>query len=206
MVIRKREKTMVYGYARVSTAKQASRGNSLEEQKQALRDAGAPEENIVTDQYTGTKMDRPNFSELVKKLQPGDKLIVTKLDRFARTAVDGGKIVQDLRKRGVVIHILNMGLIDDTPMGKLLVTVLLAFSEFERDMIVERTQAGRESARGKGIRVDGRPFKFPRPQMDHAMDLLSEHSYSEVERLTGISKSTLTREMRRRRYKEVRNG
>jgi len=197
---------MVYGYARVSTAKQASRGNSLEEQKQALRDAGAPEENIVTDQYTGTKMDRPNFSELVKKLQPGDKLIVTKLDRFARTAVDGGKIVQDLRKRGVVIHILNMGLIDDTPMGKLLVTVLLAFSEFERDMIVERTQAGRESARGKGIRVDGRPFKFPRPQMDHAMDLLSEHSYSEVERLTGISKSTLTREMRRRRYKEVRNG
>lgn len=190
---------MVYGYARVSTAKQASRGNSLEEQKQALRDAGAPEENIVTDKYTGTKMDRPNFSELVKKLQPGDKLIVTKLDRFARTAVDGGKIVQDLRKRGVVIHILNMGLIDDTSMGKLLVTVLLAFSEFERDMIVERTQAGRESARGKGIRVDGRPFKFPKPQMDHAMELLTEHSYSEVERLTGISKSTLTREMRRRK-------
>ena len=190
---------MVYGYARVSTAKQASKGNSLEEQKQALRDAGAPEENIISDQYTGTKMDRPNFLELVKKLMPGDKLIVTKLDRFARTAVDGGQIVQDLRKRGVVIHILNMGLIDDTPMGKLLVTVLLAFSEFERDMIVERTQAGRESARGKGIRVDGRPIKFPRPQMDHAIDLLSEHSYSEVERLTGISKSTLTRETRRRK-------
>ena len=138
---------MIYGYARVSTAKQASKGNSLEEQKQALRDAGAPDENIISDQYTGTKMDRPNFSALLNKLQLGDKLIVTKLDRFARTAVDGGMIVQELRKRGVIIHILNMGLIDDTPMGKLLVTVLLAFAEFERDMIVERTQAGRESAR-----------------------------------------------------------
>ena len=193
---------MIYGYARVSTAKQASKGNSLEEQKQALRDAGAPDENIISDQYTGTKMDRPNFSALLNKLQLGDKLIVTKLDRFARTAVDGGMIVQELRKRGVIIHILNMGLIDDTPMGKLLVTVLLAFAEFERDMIVERTQAGRESAREKSIRVDGRPPKYPRPQMDHAMELLSEHSYSEVARLTGISRSTLTREKRRRKEGE----
>ena len=193
---------MIYGYARVSPAKQASKGNSLEEQKQALRDAGAPDENIISDQYTGTKMDRPNFSALLNKLQLGDKLIVTKLDRFARTAVDGGMIVQELRKRGVIIHILNMGLIDDTPMGKLLVTVLLAFAEFERDMIVERTQAGRESAREKGIRVDGRPPKYPRPQMDHAMELLSEHSYSEVARLTGISRSTLTREKRRRKEGE----
>ena len=193
---------MIYGYARVSTAKQASKGNSLEEQKQALRDAGAPDENIISDQYTGTKMDRPNFSALLNKLQLGDKLIVTKLDRFARTAVDGGMIVQELRKRGVIIHILNMGLIDDTPMGKLLVTVLLAFAEFERDMIVERTQAGRESAREKGIRVDGRPPKYPRPQMDHAMELLSEHSYSDVARLTGISRSTLTREKRRRKEGE----
>lgn len=193
---------MIYGYARVSTAKQASKGNSLEEQKQALRDAGAPDEIIISDQYTGTKMDRPNFSALLNKLQLGDKLIVTKLDRFARTAVDGGMIVQELRKRGVIIHILNMGLIDDTPMGKLLVTVLLAFAEFERDMIVERTQAGRESAREKGIRVDGRPPKYPRPQMDHAMELLSEHSYSEVARLTGISRSTLTREKRRRKEGE----
>ena len=197
---------MIYGYARVSTAKQASKGNSLEEQKQALRDAGAPDENIISDQYTGTKMDRPNFSALLNKLQLGDKLIVTKLDRFARTAVDGGMIVQELRKRGVIIHILNMGLIDDTPMGKLLVTVLLAFAEFERDMIVERTQAGRESAREKGIRVDGRPPKYPRPQMDHAMELLSEYSYSEVARRTGISRSTLTREKRRRKKKEEVQG
>ena len=87
-------------------------------------------------------------------------------------------------------------------MGKLLVTVLLAFAEFERDMIVERTQAGRESAREKGIRVDGRPPKYPRPQMDHAMELLSEHSYSDVARLTGISRSTLTREKRRRKEGE----
>lgn len=196
---------MIYGYARVSTARQASKGNSLEEQKQALREKGTPEENIVIDRCTGTKMDRPNLSGLLEKLQPGDKLIVTKLDRFARTAVEGGMIVQNLWNRGVTIHIINMGTVDNTPMGKLLVQVLLAFAEFERDMIVERTQAGRESARAKGIRVDGRPPKYTRPRMDQAMELLSEYSYSEVARRTGISRSTLTREKRRRKKKEEEN-
>ena len=187
-----------WGYGRVSTPKQATKGNSLEEQKQALRDAGVPDENIVIDQYTGKKMDRPNFTRLLEKLQPGDSLVVTKMDRFARTATEGGAIVKALQEKGVIIHILNMGVLDDTAMGRLIVMMLLAFAEFERDMIVERTQAGRDSAREKGVRVDGRPLKFPKAQLDHAMDLLSEHSYTEVARMTGISRSTLTREKRRR--------
>lgn len=186
---------MVYGYARVSTAKQAIKGNSLEDQEQLLRDAGAQE--IISDSYTGTKMDRPNFNKLLDKLQSGDKLIVTKLDRFARTSIEGGAIVRDLQNRGVTIQILNMGVIDNTPTGKLVLTIFLAFAEFERDMIVERTQTGKDIARSKGIRVDGRPLKYSKAQMEHAINLLSDHSYTQVAEMTGISKSTLTRAKRR---------
>ena len=187
---------MIYGYARVSTVRQEKRGNSLDEQTAMLKEAGAQE--IIADSYTGTKMDRPQFTALLSRLQEGDKLIVTKLDRFARTAVEGGQIVKELHEKGVTIHILNMGIADNTPMGKLMVTMLLAFAEFERDMIVERTQGGKAIARANGKRVDGRPKKFTPQQLSHAMSLLdSGNSYSTVEAMTGISKSTLIRERRK---------
>ena len=189
---------MIYGYARVSTVRQMRSGNSIEEQVAKLKEAGAQE--IVTDSYTGTKMERPQFTELLSRLQPGDTLIVTKLDRFARTAVEGGAIVKALHEKGVTIHILNMGIADSTPMGKLMVTMLLAFAEFERDMIVERTQNGKAIAKANGKRVDGRPKKYKPEQMEHAMGLLaSGNSYTAVEKMTGISKSTLIREARERR-------
>lgn len=188
---------MIYGYARVSTVRQMKNGNSLEDQITKLKEAGALE--VVCDSYTGTKMERPEFSALLDRLQPGDKLIVTKLDRFARTAVEGGAIVKELHEKGVTIHILNMGIADNTPMGKLMVTMLLAFAEFERDMIVERTQSGKAIAKANGKRVDGRPKKFKPEQIEHAMQLLTDNSFTEVERMTGISKSTLIRESRRRK-------
>lgn len=200
MVKRNGGKTMVYGYARVSTVKQMKNGNSIEDQIAKLKEAGAQE--VITDSYSGTKMERPNFSSLLKRLNPGDKLIVTKLDRFARTAVEGGAIVKELHEKGVTIHILNMGIADNSPMGKLMVTMLLAFAEFERDMIVERTQSGKAIAKANGKRVDGRPKKFKPEQMEHAMKLLEDNSFTEVERMTGISKSTLVREARKRRATE----
>lgn len=182
---------MKYGYCRVSTYKQI-KGNSIEDQKEQLLAAGA--EKIVIDTYTGTKMDRPNLTKLLNELKSGDTLIVTKLDRFARTAVEGGQIVKQLHDSGVTIHILNMGIADNTPMGKLMITMLLAFAEFERDMIVERTQTGKEIARSNGKKVDGRPLKYTEDQRKHAMHLLDEgHSYTETVRMTGISKSTLIR-------------
>ena len=192
---------MIYGYARVSTVKQMKSGNSIEDQVKQLTEAGAQE--IVTDSYTGTKMERPNFTALLARLQPGDKLIVTKLDRFARTAVEGGAIVKQLHENDITIHILNMGIADNTPMGKLMVTMLLAFAEFERDMIVERTQRGKEIARLNNKRVDGRPKKYKPEQMTHALALLEEHSYTEVEKMTGISKSTLSRAVRDEKTKKV---
>lgn len=146
---------MIYGYARVSTKTQAKDGNSLDGQMQALREAGA--EKIYCDSFTGTKIDRPEFDKLKYKLKSGDKLIVTKLDRFARSASQGSELIESLISSGVTVHILNMGVMDNTPTGKLIRTIMLGFAEFERDMIVQRTQEGKEIARSKGVRVDGRP-------------------------------------------------
>lgn len=196
---------MIYGYVRVSTSKQLKDGNSIEDQVAKLKGAGAQE--IVIDSYTGTTTARPNFKKLLERLQQGDTLMVTKLDRFARSAIEGGVIVQELHEKGIKIHILNMGIADDTSMGKLIVTMLLAFAEFERDMIVERTQSGKVIARANGKRVDGRPKKFKPEQIEHAMKLLNEgNSYTEVERMVGISKSTLIRAKREQKTIKQERG
>lgn len=152
---------MTYGYARVSTKGQARDGNSLEHQTAVLKGAGA--EKIFCDSFTGTKIDRPEFDKLKNSLVSGDKLIVTKLDRFARSAAQGSELIESLIQQGVTVHILNMGIMDNTPTGKLIRTIMLGFAEFERDMIVQRTQEGKEIARSKGIRVDGRPEKVVPP-------------------------------------------
>lgn len=136
---------MVYGYARVSTKGQDKYGNSLKDQESKLRQAGCGE--IYYDSFTGTKMERPEFSKLLSKLTKGDTLVVTKLDRFARNASDGAKTVQELVNKGVEVNVLNMGRADNSPMGKLMITIMFAFAEFERDMIVERTSTGKAVAR-----------------------------------------------------------
>ena len=145
---------MIYGYARVSTRGQ-QKGNSLEDQSVKLKEAGCKE--IICETYTGTKVDRPQFTELLKKLKPGDELVVCKIDRFARTASEGSDIVSQLVDNGIVVNVLNMGRADNSPMGKLVITMLLAFAEFERNMIVERTQAGKAIARQKEGYREGRP-------------------------------------------------
>lgn len=186
---------MIYGYARVSTRKQL-KGNSIEEQTQELQAQGA--EEIVVESYTGAKMDRPKFEQLLKALKEDDTLMVTKLDRFARTAPEACTVIRSLAERGIKVHVLNMGITDNSPMGKLMITILAAFAEFERDMIVERTQSGRAMAREKNADfVDGRPPKYSRKQIAHALDLLKDNSYKTVSEMTGISVSTLQRARRK---------
>jgi len=148
---------MIYGYARVSTRGQAREGNSLDDQEAKLKENGAG--RVFKESYTGTKMDRPAFDELMKVLREGDTLMVTKLDRFARTTPEATKLIRELIGRGIKVHVLNMGVADNTPMGKLMVTILIAFAEFERDMIIERTMRGKDIAREKGTLVEGRPRK-----------------------------------------------
>lgn len=182
---------MIYGYTRVSTKGQAKDGNSLEAQEKAVKEAGA--EKIYCDAFTGTKAHRPQLDKLLSEINAGDKLIVTKLDRIARSATQGIELVDSLLNKGVTVHILNMGIMDNTPTGKLIRTIMLAFAEFERDMIVERTQEGKAIAKQNPEFKEGRPEKYDKEQITHALDLLKDHSYAQVVKLTGISKSTLIR-------------
>ena len=132
---------MIYGYARVSTKGQERYGNSLPDQEEKLHQAGC--DIIFCDSFTGTKMNRPEFSKLMSLITEGDTLVVTKLDRFARTAVDGITTIRDLIQRGITVKVLNMGQLDNSPVGKLMVTVMLAMAEFERDTILERMHEGK---------------------------------------------------------------
>lgn len=145
---------MIYGYARVSTKGQEQNGNSLTDQTAKLKAAGC--EVIYSEAYTGTKVERPKLTELLGKLVEGDTLVVCKLDRFARTAAEGSLLIQHLVGRGVTVDVLNMGRADGSPMGKLMVTIMLAFAEFERDMIIERTSAGKEVKRADPNWREGR--------------------------------------------------
>ena len=182
---------MVYGYCRVSTQTQARDGNSLEAQERLLKENGA--EEIYSDAFTGTKSHRPELDRLIDKLQPGDKLIITKLDRIARSVSHGIQLIQSLLDKGVAVYVLNMGLLDNTPTGKLIRNIMLAFAEFERDMIVERTQEGKAIAKKQPDFKEGRPRVYGDKQIQHAIGLLQNHSYRQVTELTGISKSTLIR-------------
>ena len=182
---------MVYGYARVSTTGQAREGNSLEAQVNALRQAGA--ERIFKDVYSGKTERRPQLDRLLKIIDYGDKLVITRLDRIARSLIQGVQLLETLSERGVVIEVLNMGTIDNTPTGKLIRNIMLSFSEFEHDLIVQRTQEGKAIARQNADFRDGRPKKYSRIQLDHALELLETHSYKQVERLTGISITTIYR-------------
>jgi DNA invertase Pin-like site-specific DNA recombinase len=181
---------MKYGYARVSTV-----GQDLKAQMDALQREGC--EKIYSEKFTGTKADRPQFQALLKALETGDTLVVTKLDRFARSTSEALAIVKELFERGVKVHVLNMGLIENTPTGRLIFTIMSGFAEFERDLIVERTQEGKAIAKQRDDYREGRPPKYTRKQLDHALSLLATHSYTQVEDMTGISKSTLIRAKRK---------
>lgn len=182
---------MIYAYTRVSTKKQLD-GYGLEVQKQEILEK-YPNAIIFEEQYTGSKINRPIFNHVIKLLKPDDLLVVSKLDRFARTTIEGIKVVEELFHRKVSIHILNIGLLEDTPMGRFFLTTMLAIAELERNVIIERTQNGKELARQDPNFKDGRPPKYTNEELQRAIQLLQTYSYSQVIKITGISKSTLIR-------------
>ncbi|MFK4466860.1 recombinase family protein [Bacillus sp. RC252] len=181
---------MKYGYARVSTVSQ-----ELEVQLTALENEGC--DKIYSEKFTGTKSDRPQLKEVLSILKEGDTLVVTKLDRLARNTVEGIEIVKGLFSKGVRVHVLNVGLLEDTTMGRFFLTTLLAVAEMERNLIVERTQEGKAIAKQRDDFREGRPNKYSKKQIEHALKLLESESYKEVENKTGISKSTLIRAKRK---------
>lgn len=187
---------MKYGYARVSTLSQ-----DLDNQVDDLLNAGVDPEHIYAEKFTGTKTDRPQFNLLMNELVSNDELVITKLDRLARNTREALDIVEDLLSRDIVITVLNLGRVENTAVGRMIYTILLSVAELERDMIVERTQAGKEYAKRTNPNYkEGRPKRKLTPQYRHAIELLQEHSYKEVSNMTGLSKSTLQRI--KRQYEE----
>ena len=182
---------MKYGYARVSTVHQRKDGNSLEDQRNQLLQEGC--DFIIEEQFTGSRMDRPKFKRLCDQLNAGDTLVVCKLDRFARTVVEGALTCRELMQRGIRIHILNMGIIGDTPVGRLILTTFLAFAEFERDIIRERTMAGKEVARQRPGYREGRPEIYTEEVRRRTVLIASELSIRMTAKVTGISRSTVQR-------------
>lgn len=132
---------MIYGYARVSSKGQALYGNGLDVQEEKLKDAGA--EVVFKDVYTGMKASRPELDKLLSVLRSGDTLVVAKMDRLGRSAVDIIQLIKELVAQGVTINILNMGIADNSPMGRFMVNVLSCVAEFEHDMILTRMQEGK---------------------------------------------------------------
>ena len=182
----------IYGYARVSTAQQ-----DYATQIEDLKRAGATK--IFKDKYTGTTADRPEFDKLMAKIKNGDTLIVTKLDRLARNTQDALNIVKKMNAEGVILRVLNIGTIDNSPSGRLIFTVFSAFAEFERDLIVSRTQEGKAWAKANNPNFhDGMPREYDQEQINFAWKLHTQDhmSYSEISKKLGMSKATIYRRFR----------
>jgi DNA invertase Pin-like site-specific DNA recombinase len=187
----------IIGYCRVSSKTQEINGNGLEVQKTEILNKYENAE-IKQEQYSGKTKDRPIFQEVINKLQSGDMLVVSKLDRLARNTKEGIEIIEYLFSKNVSVHVLNVGLLENTSMGKFFLTTLLAVAEMERNTILERTQAGKEIAKQNPDFTEGRPKVYTDHQLDWCMELLKNNSLKKVEKMTKISESTIKRELIKR--------
>lgn len=190
---------VVYGYSRVSTSNQ-----DYKTQIQKLENAGA--KKIFSEKYTGTKKEgRKELENLFSIVQPGDQVLVTKIDRLARSIVDLNSIISTLNQSGVTISFLDNALTfepnKNDSMQTLMMNMLGSFAQFERDLIVTRTQEGKQwhRANKKGYR-EGRPKRVLNDRYRHALELMETNSMREVEKKTNISLSTLKRI--KKQYKE----
>lgn len=190
----------VYGYARVSTIKQGNEGNSLEAQQQTLKEAGA--ETIFSETYTGTQSNRPQLDKLFTVVEAGDIVIFTKVDRIARSIQAGLEIVQRFQNLDVTVRVLQMGKEDVTfnasPTGRLMFNMFLAFAQFERDMIVERTQEGKRIAATDPNWRDGRPKKYTDELLEKAAeDIIHKRmTWTKCCKVYGMSRGTLSKAIR----------
>jgi DNA invertase Pin-like site-specific DNA recombinase len=165
---------------RVSTAEQ-----NLALQRDALQSAGC--ERVYDDTCSGSVTDRPGLSRALDALREGDALVVWKLDRIGRSLAHVVELVGALQKRGVGLKVLTGGIDTTSAAGRLVFGIFATLSEFERDLILERTMAGLAAARARG-RTGGRPRLMTR-----AMTMMADRNNvaSEVAEQLGISLSTL---------------
>lgn len=178
------------GYARVSTADQTPAS-----QLDALNTAGCHE--VFVDHASGTTTDRPALSRLLERLRPGDTLVVWRLDRLGRSTAHLIDTVTRLGERGIGFCSLTEALDTTTPAGRLLFGIMAALAAFERDLVVERTNAGLAAARARG-RVGGRPPTMTPHKLAVARQLLAAgQSKTLVAATIGVSRPTLYEHLNR---------
>lgn len=181
-------KNYVFGYARVSTEAQ-----NLDRQLDALEKYGV--DMIYNEKMSGTKKNRPELTKLLDRITEGDTVVVESLSRLGRSTKDLIELTETFQSKGVNLVSLKESIDTNSPTGKLLFTLMSAITQFERDVIADRTREGLKAARARG-RMGGRPRADPE-QVKKAVKLYKTEQYSikEIEELTGIKKSTLYRNL-----------
>ena len=173
----------LFGYARVSTSQQ-----SLDIQIRALKEAGVKANRIFTDKASGSSVDRPGLDLLRMKVEDGDAILVKKLDRLGRDTADMIQLIKAFDAQGVAVRFIDDGISTDGDMGKMVVTILSAVSQAERQRILERTNEGRQEAKRKGIRF-GRKRVVDRRKV---LELYSEGmGATEISRQVSVARSTV---------------
>ncbi|MCB1468933.1 MAG: recombinase family protein [Rhizobiaceae bacterium] len=185
---------MKIGYARVSTAQQ-----DLTAQLDALSALGVDVKNIHVDHgLTGTSRARPGLEKALAAVREGDELVVTKLDRLARSIRDARDIADELVEQGVTLRLGNSAYDPTDPMGKMMFNMLATFAEFEADLIRARTREGMAVAKAKG-KLRGKKPKLSPTQEKHLVELwqAGEHTSAELASEFGVARSTVYRAVER---------
>jgi DNA invertase Pin-like site-specific DNA recombinase len=177
----------IYGYARVSTD-----GQSLASQDAQLKAANCAK--VYAEKISGARSDRPELAKLLKRLSAGDVLIVTRLDRLARSTRDLLNILDTVAKGGAGFKSLSDPWADTTtPHGRLMLTILGGLAEFERSLILARTSDGRDRAKARGVQF-GRPAKLTAHQQQEALERLAQgEAQADVARSFNVSQATISR-------------
>jgi DNA invertase Pin-like site-specific DNA recombinase len=177
----------LFGYGRVST-----RDQDLAAQDAELRAAGCAK--VFKEKASGAKTDRPELAKVIRRLEPGDVLVVVRLDRLARSTRDLLNVLDEISKRGAGFRSLKDTWADTTtPHGKLMLTVLGGLAEFERSLIAARTGEGRKRAQERGVRF-GRPRKLTAHQRQEALQRMAAgETQADVARLLNVSAPTISR-------------
>ena len=183
----------LFGYARVSTSQQ-----SLDIQIKLLKEEGIKASRIFTDKSTGSKLDRKGLELLRVKVEEGDIVIVTKLDRLGRDTADMIKLIKEFDNMGVAVKFLSDGISTEGSMGKMVVTILSAVAQAERERILERTNEGRIEAKAKGV-VFGRKRSISRAKIRSLMK--AGVGASDIAKELKIARSTVYK-----LFKEIESG
>ena len=182
---------MNYGYTRETPGGEVQT-EKFERQVEMLKKEGV--DSLTVDSVpSGKKKKYDRFSKLLLKLRPGDTLVIPSIDRVSHSASDFEGLMKGLLNKGVAIRVLDLGTLDNSPKGKVRQEAVRAFAQFEKAMVVERTQTRKAEVRKDLTFREGRPRKYSRKEISAALRLLEKNSYKLISEMTGISVSTLTR-------------